>query len=187
MDSGLSASDIMALNRDGDGLFGGGSWAIIIILFLLFAGNGFGGRGQGATTQDVTYTSAFNQLQDENRDLNNAIRNQTVDLTGSLNQNAMSILNEAHDMQMAISGLAANQQQCCCETLRAIDGVNANTTANVQKVLDRLAEDKISALEGKIASLELQNALAGVVRYPNGYTYNAGPSPFCGCSQGLNI
>ena len=31
-----------------------------------------------------------------------------------------------------------------------------------------------------IARLEMDNRLYGVVRYPNGYTYNAGNSPFCG-------
>lgn len=177
---GLSASDVLALNRDG-GMFGGeGSWVIIILLFLMFGGSW--GRGQGATTQDVTYTSAFNQLQDENRDLNNAIRNQTVDITAALTGNAMSLLNEAHDIQIALNDLSAKQSSCCCETLRAIDASNAATTAGIQKVLDKMAEDKIAALEGKISSLELQNALAGVVRYPNGYTYTAGPSPFCGCN-----
>lgn len=27
----------------------------------------------------------------------------------------------------------------------------------------------------------MDNRMAGVVRYPNGLAYNAGPSPFCGC------
>lgn len=29
------------------------------------------------------------------------------------------------------------------------------------------------------------NAMAGVVRYPNAWTYNAGVSPFCGCNCGM--
>jgi len=40
--------------------------------------------------------------------------------------------------------------------------------------------DKFEAMQNRINQLELQNALAGVVRYPNGWTYNAGNSPFCG-------
>ena len=86
----------------------------------------------------------------------------------------------------------SNQNQCCCSTLRAIDGVNyanaqntaainANTTAAMQKVLDAITENKIEALQGKINSLELAQATAGVVRYPNGWTYSAGTSPFCNC------
>jgi len=85
----------------------------------------------------------------------------------------------------------ANQNQCCCSTLRAIDSVNfngaqntaainANTTAAVQKVLDAISTNKMEALQGRINQLELNNAVAGVVRYPTQYAYNAGPSPFCG-------
>ena len=85
----------------------------------------------------------------------------------------------------------ANQNQCCCSTLRAIDGVNyanaqntaaidANTTAQVQKVLDAITENKVDALRGRINQLELNNAVAGVVRYPTTFSYNAGQSPFCG-------
>ena len=39
MDSGLSASDVLALTKDNDGLMGGNSWAWLIII-LLFAGGG---------------------------------------------------------------------------------------------------------------------------------------------------
>ena len=41
--------------------------------------------------------------------------------------------------------------------------------------------DSLIEMQNRINQLELQNALAGVVRYPNGYTYSAGSNPFCGC------
>ena len=89
-------------------------------------------------------------------------------------------------------------QQCCCETQRAIDGVNynnaintasinANTTASTQKILDALAENKIEALQSKIQSLELAQAMNNVVRYPNATTYTAGNSPFCNCGCGYGF
>lgn len=58
---------------------------------------------------------------------------------------------------------------------------NANIVSQSQKILDTLTENRIDAMQNRINQLELQNQLAGVVRYPNGYTYNAGQSPFCGC------
>jgi len=61
--------------------------------------------------------------------------------------------------------------------------INANTTAQTQRILDVLSQNKIDELQGKINALELQNAVAGVVRYPNGWTYNAGTNPFCGCNN----
>ena len=78
-----------------------------------------------------------------------------------------------------------------CFIQRAIDGVNynaamntasinANTTEVGQKILDAIMGNKIEAMQNRINQLELQNQLQGVVRYPNGWTYNAGNSPFCG-------
>jgi len=58
--------------------------------------------------------------------------------------------------------------------------INANTTAQTQKVLDAIMGNRIEAMQNRINQLELQNQLAGVVRYPNGWTYNAGTAPFCG-------
>ena len=78
-----------------------------------------------------------------------------------------------------------------CGIQRAIDGVNyntamqtaainANTTEVGQKILDAITQNRMEAMQNRINQLELQNQLAGVVRYPNGWTYNAGTSPFCG-------
>ena len=58
--------------------------------------------------------------------------------------------------------------------------INANTTAQAQRIIDAITENKVEAMQNRINQLELQNALQGVVRYPNGWTYNAGNSPFCG-------
>ena len=65
--------------------------------------------------------------------------------------------------------------------------INAVTTAQTQKILDAMAQNKIETLQGKVNQLELDRAMAGVVRYPNAWTYNAGPSPFCGCGCGYPV
>ena len=106
------------------------------------------------------------------------------------------------------ANILANQNDCCCSTKMALmdstAGINANiaqsrydaalntaainatTTAQTQKILDVMAENKIEALQNKVNALELQNAVAGVVRYPNAMAYNAGPSPFCpSCGCGM--
>ena len=61
--------------------------------------------------------------------------------------------------------------------------INAVTIGQTQKILDALAQNKIEALQGKVAQLELANQLGNVVRYPNAWTYSAGPSPFCNCNS----
>lgn len=67
------------------------------------------------------------------------------------------------------------------DALLNTNAINANIAMSNQKVLDALAQNKIDALQGRINQLELQQAVAGVVRYPNGWTYSAGTSPFCNC------
>lgn len=55
-----------------------------------------------------------------------------------------------------------------------------------QKTRDLITENKMEALQSRISQLELNQAVAGVVRYPNSTAYNAGPNPFCSCGCGFN-
>jgi hypothetical protein len=188
----------------------GGNWIWAFLLFALLGNGGFGNAGgyrpQYATQQDVQMTSQFAQLLDGNRDIINNITAGTAQNVAAVNQAKYDNINVAKDIQMALSsqiGQVATMetsindkiQQCCCETQRSIDGVNynnamntaainANTTAQTQKILDAISQNKIEALQGQINQLQLQNAMNGVVRYPNAWTYNAGTSPFCGCNNG---
>lgn len=97
------------------------------------------------------------------------------------------------------ANLLAAQNSCCCDTKMLISetaaqnrydnamntaSINATTTAQTQKILDALAQDKIEALQNKINALELQQAVAGVVRYPMATTYTSGCNPFCNCGCG---
>lgn len=141
---------------------------------------------------------------------------QAVSATNQTFHDTISVLSDKYsELTRDIGNLAlgqqqaiANQSQCCCDTRMAImdssaginagiaqaryDGamntaaINANTTAQTQRILDQLAENKIETLQSKINSLELQNALAGVLRYPNSWTYNAGTNPFCNNGCGCN-
>lgn len=38
----------------------------------------------------------------------------------------------------------------------------------------------MTPMQARVNQLEMQNAMCGVVRYPNATTYNAGPGPYCG-------
>ena len=109
------------------------------------------------------------------------------------------------ELQRDIAGLGVGQanqlakmNECCCSIQRAIDGVNynaamntaainANTTEQVQRVLDAITGNRMADMQDQINKLELDQAMQGVVRYPNGFVYNAGGNPFCGCGNGCNI
>lgn len=193
--SDFSPADLAAVNNTRDnGLFGNEGIWLFAILALLWGGNGFGGRNGSpfdyARQSDVVYTSAFNQLQDENNAIRGDIQRVGYDNMTVMKDASYNNLSEIRDLQSQVTSGFSSQQKCCCETLRAIDGVNYNgalntasinatTTAQTQKILDALAANKMEALQGKVSELQLAQAMNGVVRYPSSWAYNAGPSPFC--------
>lgn len=191
MDSGIQP--VMNMNPyGGDGMFGGGDSAIwLFALLILFGMGGFGGYGYGrgvdgraATVEDLNNSANFTRL--ESQVMNNGNR---IEYKTDAVQNGLC--NLGYEMAQQFGTTREQLASCCCENRLAVANtnahidqstalINANITAQTQKVLDKLAEDKISALQGRISQLELQQAVSGVVRYPTSYTYNAGASPFCG-------
>ena len=122
---------------------------------------------------------------------------QSVAATNQTFHDTLGIIQNRYDeLQRDISGLAvgqanalANQNACCCETrmeiqqgnnalMQAIQAEGAQTRALIQG-------NKIEALQAQVSQLQLDQALQGVVRYPNSWNFNAGPAPFCnpcGCN-----
>lgn len=197
-----SLSDIVSATRGNDGFFGGNGGMFALLFLILIMGNGaWGGNNRFGTEaiQNQMQQGFDNQNNMANqREILNATNQVYHDLASYVGDKYAELDRDVLGISSSIQNVIANQNQCCCSIQRAIDGVNyanaqntasinANTTAGIQKILDTLAQNKIDALENKVASLELQNNLANVVRYPNGYTYNAGQSPFCnnGCGCGF--
>lgn len=208
-ENGLTASDVALLNNDGmNGGWNGMIW-LFAILAMMGGGFGFGGgyRPQYATQDFVQNGFNFNDLQDQNRDLMNAITAGTAQSVATTNQVYHDLMNGLSDkyneLQRDIASLAVGQanqlariNECCCNTQSVIQqanyeaamrdaATNANIVAQSQKVLDAIMANKMEALQNRVNQLELQNQLQGVVRYPNGWTYNAGTSPFCGGCAGM--
>nr|DAW59485.1 MAG TPA: hypothetical protein [Caudoviricetes sp.] len=197
---GTGITPVMDMNRgygygDGCGFGGSGLW-LFAILALMWGGNGlFGNRyaqdGRAATVEDLNNSANFTRL--ESQVMNNGNRiEQKADAVYS------GICNLGYEMANQFSETRAQAAQCCCETQRAIDGVRYDgaintaalkeaSTANTQKILDAIAQNKIEALQARISQLELKEAVAGVVRYPTQYSYNAGQSPFCGGACGCGL
>jgi hypothetical protein len=182
----MSLSDIAAVTRGNEGFGDGNGWWIILILLFALGGNGFGyGRdgfaGRVATVEDVNNSANFTRLENQVRYNENAIQNGFSNtFNGIANLGYRELENFStlrYDNAIGQKDLAAQIASCCCETKGLIQAEGAATRALIQ-------ENKIEALQQKINALELQNAVAGVVRYPTSYAYSAGPSPFCGTPCG---
>lgn len=168
MDSNVSLADIAAVTKDNDGLFGagGGLWVLIILLFLM-GGNGFWGNNQGsrcATIEDLNNQSNFTRLESQ------------VAANGELTERKIDAVN---------SGLCTLGYQ----TAEKFGQVNTNIAESTASIKELLYKDKVEALQNQINQLQLQNAMANVVRYPSAFTYSTTCNPFCGtgCCGSTNI
>lgn len=206
---GLSAADV-ALIGNGNGSDGWGGMIFLFAILALMGGNfgNWGGNGNGnanAIQADVNRGFDNQNLQAQTRDILTAVTAGTAQNVAAANQVYHDLVgyvgDKYNELQRDVAALAvgqanqlANQNQCCCSIQRAIDGVNYNmamntssinttTTAAMQKILDAIQQNKFEAMQNRINQLELHNELAGVVRYPNGFVYNAGSNPFCGCNM----
>lgn len=206
---GLTASDVALLNNDGMGGWNGMIWLFAILALM---GGGFGGwNGNGNNIdQDINRGFDNQNLQAQTRDILNAVTNGTAQTISASTQNATNAINAIKDgnaalirefgnVETALTALGGKQQECCCETLRAIDGVNYNsaintasinatTTAQTQKILDAIQQDKIEGLQAQVSQLQLAQATNGMLKFPNSWTYGAGPfPPIFGCCGNNNI
>ena len=209
----LSPADVMAMaNNDG---FGGNNsiiWFFALILLFGMGGNGFYGGGgyrpQYATQDFVQNGFNFNDLQDQNRDLMNAVTGGTAQAVAATQQAKYDNINVMKDVQMGLGqqiadvktmeqNILGNQNECCCSTKMLIAEQAANTNAQIaqnkyetslqlagleQRLTAKLDANENQNLRARIQQLEMQQATAGVVRYPNAWTFNAGNFP-CGCQQ----
>ena len=203
----MSLSDIAAVTRgtnDNDGWGGNGALYIIILFLFVFMGGGLNGwnrqgeYGQYATAasqQEILYGQQFGQINDRLTNLGNGVCSLGYEMQGGLGQLGKEVALGQSNLQQTIMGTGNGIQQqiasCCCE--------NRLATANLSAQMDRqtcdittaihaegeqtralMQANTIQQLRDKVNALELAGQMAGVVRYPTGYAYNAGPSPFCG-------
>lgn len=182
----LALGYAMGQDSNGNGGFGGGwgegIWAVIILGMIFGWGNGgwggnAGGYGGGfnapgaqgwATRADINEGFALNGLQNGQTSIKDAVTN------------------GFHGVDNAVRNLGYQLQDCCCQTQRAIDGVNynmatqscdirntiqnatrdiiENANGNTRAILDFLTQDKISSLQAEnqalkfAASQQSQNA-----------------------------
>lgn len=207
--SEYSLSDIAAASGE-SGFGGNNAWWVIILFAMIFGwgGNGFGGN-RNAGEQPVTEAGLcnamnFNDLANHVGRMNDQMQTQFMQTSQGLAsvgyENLRNFSNTQDTIKDGNYSLSSQLANCCCTTQRGIDSVNYNgaintaaiqqtVTEQTQKVLDTITGNRMADMQNQINQLQLSQAMCGVVRYPNTFAYNAGPSPFCGngCCSVANI
>ena len=175
--SGLTASDVLAITRDGDGMgFGGVGGFILLFIFLMaIGGNGFGWGGNNGLALADIQASLYNQTQDANsRQLQSGI--------AMVND---GILNNKYDNAILIKDLS-NQVS---NSVAAIGNQIANQTATITNMFN---EQTIESLRDKLATTrdELSNTrqTAQITQNILSNLATTAPKPPCyyGCGCGCN-
>ena len=132
------------------------------------------GTAQTVASTNQVYHDLANNLSDKYSELARDIAGVGAGVSQAIANQCQ--LNGELKLQMA-EGFGQNRFDSAMNTA----AINATTTAQTQKILDALAQNKIETLQNKVNYLETQNLLGNVVRYPTQMAFNAGPSPFCNC------
>lgn len=171
-----SVADIAAIGDGRDGWGGGGGWWVLIILFALFGGWGrggaFGGNGCGCDSACAT-------VGDVERGFNQQTTNQRFNaLDNGLAQLGYAAQQQGYETRLALTNVQAAAQQCCCDQLRAIDGVNFNMSqgfcnlgnqvqasardiidsqnSGTQRIIDQICQFRMEDKDAQIRQLESQ-------------------------------
>ena len=189
-------------NEGGFGLNGlGGIFALLSLLGIFNGGfGGFGGGSQQYATRDQVQNGFDTQnMQMQTAGILNAVTSGTAQGIAASTQNASNAINAIKDgnaslirefgnVETALTAMGGQQQECCCNILRAVDSVNyngaintaainANTTAQTQKILDAIMGNRMADMQNQINALQLQAATSNVLRFPNAWTYAGGVFP----------
>lgn len=189
-----SLADIASATNAG-GFGGSSAWVLIILFALIFGWGGSGGIGGGryadsalntyataSSQQEILFGQQFQNLDNKIDRIGNGLADLGFNLSGSIKDG-----NYALGSQLA---------DCCCKNQANVDSlrfdmanysaaIQANSTANAQKVLDALSQNKIESLQAQVSELKTQNMFCGIPRInPYGYgvyAYGTG----CNCNGAI--
>lgn len=194
--SEMTPADIAAVTggNSRNGMFGGdGSWFLIILFLFVFLGWGNGGAGAGnngtGAAGGYVLTSDFANIERKLDGVNNGLCDgfyQQAQLINGVSQTVnngfmnaeISRANQQAAFMQQLFNMQMQNQNCCCETREAIQGVNYNLATqscdtrntvqnatrdivenqnqNARAILDALTAQRIEAKDAKIAEQNQQ-------------------------------
>ena len=170
----LSASDVALLtgNAGNNGGFGnnGDGWWIILLFLLGFGRNGFGGGGYGGgggVGENYVLATDFATIERKLDGINNGICDSTFALNNTMtngfagvqqtlcqgfNGVNTAIYQNGFNTERGLWNLSSQFADCCCQTQRAIDGVNYNMAMNTNSLQQTLCNNTRDIIENQNAN-----------------------------------
>lgn len=196
-----------ALGGDNNG-FGGGGLLLVVILFLFFVmfrggwnnQSDYGQYATAASQQEILFGQQFGLLNDRLTNIGNGICNLGYEMQGGIGQLGKEVALGQSGLNQTIlqtgNSLQKQLSDCCCENRLAVANLGAQMDRQTCEITTAIKAEgeatralmqanTIQQLRDQVNALQMDSRMYGVVRYPNGFMYNAGPSPFCGgCCNG---
>lgn len=175
--SGLTASDVMALTKDNDG-FGGVGLIILLFIFLIgLSGNGFGfGNNSTALGLADIQASLYNQTQDANsRAIASTLASVNDTVLNNKYDNAVLIKDLSNQMSNSVAALG---NQIANQTMTITNLFNAQT---IDSLRDKLAVTRDELSNTRQTAQITENILSNLA--------TTAPKPpcyyGCGCNSSL--
>lgn len=163
-----------------------------------------------ATSNEVQRGFDNQNLQAQTRDILAAVNSGTAQSVAATNQtfhdtvNALSdkyseLARDIANVQMNVQQSIANENECCCSTKMLIQETGSGLAAQIAqnkyeaamnlaqmeaRLTSKMDANKIEDLQAQVNQLQLAQATAGMLKFPNQWSYGAGPFPpmfNCGC------
>jgi hypothetical protein len=176
---------VVANGNCGNGMFGNnGDWIWAFLLFALIGNNGWGGFGGGNGGVGSNYVLATDfatierKLDGVNNGLCDGFYAQNTNMLNGFASVQQTLCQGFSGVNASITDVGYSIKDCCCQTQRAIDGVNfniatqfgnlnstlcglgrdiiENQNANYRALHDEIVANKIEAKNERIAELTMQ-------------------------------
>lgn len=153
----LSAADVLAMKSNENG-FLEGNGIIILILFFLMLGGGFGGFGGANAAMQGSLTRAEMQDGFNNQNTVNTLNGLNVAVNNGFNGIAMGMNNGFNSVNAGLANLGFNMQQCCCDLKTSL---NANISLQGDLTRQLIQNNTMQDLRDKLADKdrELNSAI----------------------------
>lgn len=177
--SGLSASDVLALTRGNDDMFGGVGGFILLFIFLMaISGNGFGFNTNTGTALGLAdiQASLYNQTQDSNsRMLQSAIANVNDSVLVGKYDNSLLMKDISTQISNSIAGIS---NQISNQTNTILGAMNENVINDLRDKLSVTRDELSNARQTAQITENILGNLATTAPKPPCY-YS------CGCGTSL--